>query len=66
MVIKGTHCPACKLLIEDICKDFKEIRSCSVDYKTGKAELSHDEGFDTKALKKEIESTGQYKVEVLK
>ncbi len=65
MVIKGTHCPACKLLIEDVCKDFKEVKSCIVDYKSGKTEISHDEGLDTKALKKEIESAGQYKVQVL-
>jgi len=60
--INGTHCKACKALIEDICGDFKEIASCSVDYATGKTEIEHTEGLQWKALTKEIESVGNYKV----
>jgi len=31
--IKGTHCKSCKLLIEDVCKDIKGVKSCCVDSK---------------------------------
>lgn len=34
--IIGTHCEACKALIEDVCKDVKGVKSCSVDYNTEK------------------------------
>ena len=60
--IEGTHCNACKLLIEDVCKEIKGVKSCQVDFKTGKTEIGHDESFDLQSLKREIESLGQYKV----
>lgn len=65
VTIKGTHCNACKILIEDVCKnDIKGISSCIVDFKTGKTELEHDENLDWKTLKKEIENLGDYTVDV--
>lgn len=64
LTIKGTHCHSCKALIEDVCKEFKEIISCNVDYKTGKTVIEHNEKLDFKKLKKEIENLGDYKLEV--
>ena len=62
IIIKGTHCTACKALIEDVCKDIKGVKSCNVDYKTGKTEIEHDDKIDLNLFKKEIESLGNYKV----
>ena len=62
LTIKGTHCNACKMLIEDVCKDHKEVSSCTVDFMTGKTEIEHNGLLDIEALKKEIEALGEYKV----
>lgn len=64
LTIKGTHCNACKALIEDVCSEINGIHSCSVDFSTGKTEIEHDENVDWEKLKREIESVGKYKVEV--
>ena len=63
IIVKGTHCPACKAVIEDICKDSKGVKSYNVDYKSGKTEIEHEDNFDLNLFKKEIESLGKYKVE---
>ena len=63
IIVKGTHCKACKALIEDVCKDIKGVKSCTVDYKTGKTEIEHDDIIDFSLVKKEIESLGKYQVE---
>lgn len=62
--IKGTHCKSCSELIKDVCSEFPEIKSCSVDVKTGKTVIEHDGKLDLKKLKKEIEAVGEYKVVV--
>lgn len=62
ITIKGTHCQSCKALIEDVSKDIKGIISCKVDYETGKTIMEHEEKTDWKKFKKEIESLGEYKV----
>ena len=62
IAIEGTHCPACKALIEDICSDFSEINTCVVDYKTGQTEIEHDVALNWTALKTEIENAGAYKI----
>lgn len=64
ITIEGTHCNACKLLVEDVCGDFREIASCSVNYETGVTEIEHTEQLIWKDLKKEIESLGDYKIEL--
>ena len=61
--IKGTHCNSCKLLIEDVCKDIKGTKSCTVNFETGKTMIEHDESFDWNEFKKEVEALGNYKVE---
>ena len=63
IIVKDTHCPACKALIEDVCKDIKGVKSCNVDYKSGKTEIEHDNNFDFNLFKKEIASLGKYKIE---
>lgn len=60
--VKGTHCPSCKALIEDICKDSPGVTDCTIDFKTGKGVIEHSAKIDLDALKKEIESAGSYKV----
>lgn len=60
--VKGTHCNACKLLIEEVCTEFTGIKSCLVDFKTGKTTIEHDQPINIKKLSQEIESLGEYKV----
>lgn len=60
--IKGTHCNACKLLIEDVCKEIKGAKSCAVNFQTGETVVEHDENFDWQVFKKEIEGLGKYTV----
>lgn len=61
--VKGTHCNACKLLIEEVCSEFKGVTSCLVDFKTGKTIVEHDPTVDVKKIGKEIEALGEYKVQ---
>ncbi len=63
IIIKGTHCNACKSLIEDVAKDVKGINSCVVDFANGKTEIEYDEDTNLQEFKKEIEKLGQYKIE---
>lgn len=62
LTVKGTHCVSCKALIEDVCKEIDGIKSCTVDFKTGKTVIEHTKPLDMAKLKKEIESLGKYKV----
>lgn len=62
--IKGTHCPSCKAVIEDVCKDMKGIIACKVDFKTGKTVVEHDGTVDWQGFKKEIDSLGEYEVQL--
>jgi copper chaperone CopZ len=64
LTIKGTHCASCKALIEDVCTEISGIQSCSVDFKTGKTEIEHDENVDWEKFKKEVESLGKYEVKL--
>ncbi len=64
ITIGGTHCPSCKALLEDVCRDFPEIQSCSVDYHSGQTVIEHDEHLDWQRLKEEIERAGSYSVEL--
>jgi len=62
ITVKGTHCNSCKMLIEDVCSEMPGVKSCSVDFKTGKTVIEHDGTFNWKQFKKEVESLGKYKV----
>lgn len=61
--VKGTHCPSCKLLIEDVCNDIAGVRSCTANYETGSVEIEHDAALDVGKIKKEIEGLGQYHID---
>lgn len=63
VTIKGTHCNSCKALIEDVSRDIKGVKSCEVDYKTGKTVIDHDDDFDLNSFKREIEALGRYNIE---
>jgi copper chaperone CopZ len=60
--VKGTHCPACKALIEDVCKDIPGVKTCIVDFKSGKTDVEHDTPIAKAVFKKEIEAAGKYKL----
>ena len=62
ITIQGTHCNACKMLIEDVCKDIKGVTSCTVNFQTGETIVEHEQSMDWNLLKKEIEALGDYKV----
>ena len=62
ITIQGTHCNACKALIEDVCKDIKGVTSCDVNFQTGETLVEYDETLDWQEFKKEVEGLGQYKV----
>lgn len=62
LTIQGTHCKACKMLIEDVCKDMPGVSSCEVNFETGETILDHDESLDWVSFKKEIEGLGTYTV----
>ena len=62
LTIKGTHCASCKALIEDVCKDTKGTKACAVNFQTGETTIEHDESFNWQTFKKEVESLGNYTV----
>ena len=62
VIIKGTHCNACKLLIEDVCSEISGVKSCNVDFQSGKTEIEHNESFNFELFKKEMEGLGPYKI----
>ena len=66
IIIKGTHCNSCKMLIEDVCKEVEGVSSCEVNFQTGETVVEHNENLDWGKLKKEIESLAEYKVEINK
>lgn len=62
ITIKGTHCPSCKALIEDVASETPGITSCVVDYATGKTEIEHDDTVDWNKFTNEVQSLGDYTV----
>lgn len=62
IIIQGTHCSACKALIEDIASEIPGIISCAVDFTTGKTILEYSEAADLTRLYNEIDALGPYKV----
>ena len=61
-MIQGTHCHSCKGLIEDVAQDVPGVKSCMVDFKTGKMDIEYDTPPTLAKVKKEIEALGKYKV----
>ena len=63
ITIRGTHCPACKALIEEVCKEMTGVTSCAVDYQTGRTEIGHGSAFDWTAFKNEVEGLAGYNIQ---
>lgn len=64
LMIKGTHCASCKAVLEDVLADIPGITSSAVNYESGETVIEHSEELDWNTLKKEIESIGQYSVDI--
>lgn len=62
--IKGTHCASCKALIEDVCSEIPDIKSCTVNFQTGETTIEHEDALDWLSVKREIETLGNYSVEI--
>lgn len=64
VTIAGTHCASCKILIEEVAKEYPCVENAAVDFQTGKTVIEHKDCLDWQALKKEIESLGGYQVQL--
>ncbi len=64
IIIQGTHCASCKALIEDVASEIPGIKSCTVDFETGKTVIEHDGAVNWAAFKKEVEGLGAYTFEI--
>ena len=62
ITVKRTHCNSCKMLIEEVCSEIPGVKSCLVDFTSGKTVIEHEGKLDLKKLQKEIEKLGEYKV----
>lgn len=60
--ITGMHCASCKALLEDVAKDFSQVKSVDVNPEKGTMTLEHDPGLSLSDLQKEIEGLGDYHV----
>ncbi len=61
--IQGMHCASCKAVIEDVARETKGVKDCTVDAAKGTATVEYEGSVDWQALKKEIERLGNYKVQ---
>lgn len=64
-MISGTHCESCKALLEEVCREVPNVRSCAVDYRTGRTVVEHDGDIDWAAFERAVSELGsQYRVEL--
>ncbi|MBU3978504.1 sulfite exporter TauE/SafE family protein [Patescibacteria group bacterium] len=56
--IKGMHCASCELLIEEEVTKIPGVRRCKVNYRKGRAEITHDGQIDSVLIKSAIEEAG--------
>ncbi len=54
--IPGIHCASCAALIEDVSAECKSIRKVTVDIKSKKVTIDHDDTFEVKKWTEQIES----------
>jgi copper chaperone CopZ len=54
--IPGIHCASCAALIKDVSSEFSAIKNVDVNIDTKNVTLDHDESFDFKQWKSEVES----------
>lgn len=64
LTIKGTHCNACKMLIEDVLSEVPGVKSGAVDYQTGKAVIEYDDTINWHDVKKAVDDLGDYTLEL--
>ena len=64
LTVQGTHCNACKMLLEEVIGELPGVSSVNVDFKTGKTEIEHQTALDKNELKKSIEDLGDYKAQL--
>ena len=65
-LITGTHCKACKMLIEDAVSELPGVQSIAVDFATGEATLEYNDSLDWGSLKETVESQGEYSMSELR
>ncbi len=63
--VTGMDCESCKTIIEDIAKDFPEIKNCQVDLSSGMGSIEYKDGFDLKKFQSEIDGIGKYKLDFI-
>ncbi len=61
--VLGMTCNSCKKIIEMTAGDFPEIKTCDVDFKTGKGFIEYEGDFDPNKFKNEIDHIGHYTLE---
>ena len=65
LTIEGTHCEACKALLEEMCREVKGVASCTVDFRTGRTEVEHDGTVDWAIFQRAVSDLGnQYRVKL--
>ncbi|MFH0804614.1 MAG: heavy metal-associated domain-containing protein [Patescibacteria group bacterium] len=60
--VQGMHCPSCKFLLEDACKELPQVQDCNADFMNGQVEIEHTPDLDWRALQAKVEQLGQYTV----
>ncbi len=62
--ITGMKCGSCKMLIEDIAKGHKGIKSFVINFETGKVDTEYEENFDWEEFQKELRDIGDYVLKI--
>lgn len=60
--VKGTHCTACKKLIEDVLTEVPGVIASTVDFETGETSIEHNDTISWDEVKRAIEDLGDYTV----
>ena len=63
--VTGMTCESCKSIIEDIAKDFPEVKKCEVNLEAGTGNIEYQDSFDINKFKAEINSLGKYVIEFI-
>ena len=61
-MVRGTHCTACKALIEDVCAELPGVKRCTVNYTTGQTTVVHEPAIDIRQIVAAIDELGPYQV----
>lgn len=62
LTIAGTHCRACQTLLEEVACEQPGVKTCSVDFTTGRTVIEHDASFDPAAFAAAVNGLGPYRV----